>query len=410
MAPQQKDKPQAPPQGGYYRWPALHGSTLAFVCEDDLYSVPLEGGRPHRLTDAPGPVRRPVFSPDGSRVAFTVQEEGCQELYTVSVEGGPLTQVTFAGADFVRVASWSPDGAALFFTSSLGQPFTDMDELWYVSAAGGAPTRANLGPVYDAGFQPGGPGRVIGRNTDDPATAHWKGYKGGCTGEVWVDAAGDGAFKRLNIQVMGPTGAGGKPTGMCVGNIGSVTWATKNRVVFVADDGSGRSNLYSLNPPDAAHILHAQASTGDVSVLATRHTARTDFCVRYPTANAAVAAAAASEEGKKAAADEVAVAYCAGGRLFVSRIGDGPAVGVEVPIKWAGPRAQLERRAVDPEEYIDDWGLHPEGLTLLTVVRGQAFTMGLWDGPALAYPPVPVDAAGSASSVGLHRTLNKVDP
>ena len=33
------------PGGGYYRWPALHGSTLVFVCEDDLYSVPLEGVR-----------------------------------------------------------------------------------------------------------------------------------------------------------------------------------------------------------------------------------------------------------------------------------------------------------------------------------------------------------------------------
>lgn len=61
------------------------------------------------------------YGEDGSRVAFTVQEEGCQELYTVSVDGGPLSQVTFAGADFVRVASWSPDGAAIFFTSSLGR-------------------------------------------------------------------------------------------------------------------------------------------------------------------------------------------------------------------------------------------------------------------------------------------------
>lgn len=65
--------------------------------------------------------RRAPYAPDGSRIAFTVQEEGCQELYTVAIGGGPLTQVTFAGADFVRVASWSPDGAAIFFTSSLGR-------------------------------------------------------------------------------------------------------------------------------------------------------------------------------------------------------------------------------------------------------------------------------------------------
>jgi hypothetical protein len=30
------------------------------------------------------------------------------------------------------------------------------------------------------------------------------------------------------------------------------------------------------------------------------------------------------------------VAYCAGGKLFVSLIGDGPAVRNEVPIAWVG--------------------------------------------------------------------------
>jgi len=75
----------ARPQG-YYRWPALHADVLVFVCEDDLYSVPVAGGRPHRLTDAPGNVRRPVISPDGTSVAFTVQEDGCQAgAYTRSL-------------------------------------------------------------------------------------------------------------------------------------------------------------------------------------------------------------------------------------------------------------------------------------------------------------------------------------
>ena len=47
---------------GYYRYPALHGDTLLFVCEDDIYGVHATlGGRAHRVTDAPGPVRRPVI-------------------------------------------------------------------------------------------------------------------------------------------------------------------------------------------------------------------------------------------------------------------------------------------------------------------------------------------------------------
>ena len=47
---------------GYYRYPALHGDTLLFVCEDDIYGVHATlGGRAHRVTAAPGPVRRPVI-------------------------------------------------------------------------------------------------------------------------------------------------------------------------------------------------------------------------------------------------------------------------------------------------------------------------------------------------------------
>ena len=122
-----------PSTGGYFRWPSLHGDTLLFVCEDDLYAVSLSGGVPRRITDAPGPVRRPIISPDGTTVAFTVVEEECQEIYACSVRGGPLSQITFQGAEFARAAAWAPDGSALFFVSSAGQPFPDVDELWYAA-------------------------------------------------------------------------------------------------------------------------------------------------------------------------------------------------------------------------------------------------------------------------------------
>ena len=73
--------PASPPADarGYFRWPTLHGDTLAFVCEDDLYAVSASGGVPRRLTDAPGLVRRPRVSPDG--------EEGFPGACAAAVEG-----------------------------------------------------------------------------------------------------------------------------------------------------------------------------------------------------------------------------------------------------------------------------------------------------------------------------------
>ena len=169
----------------------------------------------------------------------------------------------------------------------------------------------------------------------------------------------------------------------------SVAWATAGRVTLVGDDGGGRSNLYSFDVADAVARAEARAdgdSIGGIPVAATRHTARSDHCVRH----AAPDAAAAPD------ADAVTIAYVSGGRLFTSVIGGtkgwGPVVGTEVSVRWSGSRAGCEGRAVDAEDYVDGWSIHPEGLTLLANVRGRMFSMGLWDGPALEYEPVSDDA------------------
>ena len=76
-------------------------------------------------------------------------------------------------------------------------------------------------------------------------------------------------------------------------------------------------------------------------------------------------------------ADSVKVVYVSGGRLFTSVLGDGPTgawgpvVGTEVLVEWRGSRAGRERRAVDAEDYVDGWSIHPEGLTMLANVRGR---------------------------------------
>ena len=58
-----------PSPQGYYRWPALHGDVLVFVCEDDLWRCDVAGGVATRITDAPGPVLAPLVSRDGCTVS-----------------------------------------------------------------------------------------------------------------------------------------------------------------------------------------------------------------------------------------------------------------------------------------------------------------------------------------------------
>ena len=54
---------------GYYSQPTIHHNTIVFVSDDDLWSVPREGGLAKRLTANVGIAKQPKISPDGERIA-----------------------------------------------------------------------------------------------------------------------------------------------------------------------------------------------------------------------------------------------------------------------------------------------------------------------------------------------------
>ena len=125
-------------RAGYYRHPTIHGETVLFVSEDDLWGVEATGGPARRLTSGRGPARYPHLSPDGRHVAFSGSEEGVQEVYLTDAAGGPVRRLTHLGSE-AQVVGWSGDGQDILFSSTVGQPFRP-PWLFAVAAAGG-PTR-----------------------------------------------------------------------------------------------------------------------------------------------------------------------------------------------------------------------------------------------------------------------------
>ena len=71
----------APAPLGYYRFPSLHGDTVVFTAEGDLWRVGVSGGVAQRLTSHPAEESRPAISPDGTRVAFSARYEGPAEAH-----------------------------------------------------------------------------------------------------------------------------------------------------------------------------------------------------------------------------------------------------------------------------------------------------------------------------------------
>lgn len=102
--------------------------------------ISTETGEKHTLTSPPaGSVgdNTPVFSPDGSQLAFSrISAQGVEDIYLMRVSGGEPRRLTFDNRD-IRDLDWTADGSEIVFTSN-----REGDTgLWRVSAVGGAPER-----------------------------------------------------------------------------------------------------------------------------------------------------------------------------------------------------------------------------------------------------------------------------
>src|ERR1051325_4369931 len=98
---------------GYYRFPAIHGDSVVFTAEGDLWQIGIAGGTARRLTSHPGEETHAAFSPDGKTIAFTANYEGPEEVYTMPAAGGLPVRRTYDGANAI-VAGWTPDGKILY--------------------------------------------------------------------------------------------------------------------------------------------------------------------------------------------------------------------------------------------------------------------------------------------------------
>ncbi|HEU4387120.1 MAG TPA: DPP IV N-terminal domain-containing protein, partial [Blastocatellia bacterium] len=105
--------------------PALYGrltsnqTRIVFAYAGDLWSVDRAGGTAKRLTTNPAEESFPVFSPDGSRLAFSRQVGGNWDVYVMPADGGEEKRVTFhPQSDYAM--TWTPDGKSIVFWSNRG--------------------------------------------------------------------------------------------------------------------------------------------------------------------------------------------------------------------------------------------------------------------------------------------------
>jgi len=114
------------------------GETVAFDLLGDIYVVPMAGGDATAIASGLAWEYQPRFSPDGSRIAFTSDRGGGDNIWIMNADGSDKRQVTEESFRLLNNPTWSPDGrfiaAKKHFTTqrSLGT-----GEIWLYHAAGG---------------------------------------------------------------------------------------------------------------------------------------------------------------------------------------------------------------------------------------------------------------------------------
>ncbi len=174
------------------RTPTVSRTQIAFSYAGDLWIVSREGGEAKRLTTGPGLETDPVFSPDGSQIAFTGEYDGNVDVFVVSVAGGVPRRLTYHPGDD-RAVGWTPDGKQVLFRSPRNSYSGGVRRLFTVPVGGGFPTEVPLDRAEEGSYSPDGL-RMAYVPIQQWQRA-WKRYRGGQTKPIWVVNLADSSIE-----------------------------------------------------------------------------------------------------------------------------------------------------------------------------------------------------------------------
>ena len=94
------------------------GETIVFDYLGDLFTIPIDGGDATQLTSGMAFDAQPRFSPDGTRIAYTSDHDGGQNIWIRSLDGSDTTQISKGSANRAESPEWLPGGD--YIVASMG--------------------------------------------------------------------------------------------------------------------------------------------------------------------------------------------------------------------------------------------------------------------------------------------------
>jgi tricorn protease len=182
------------------RHPTLNRSHVAFVHSGDLWTVSRNGGDAQRLTST-GHARDPIFSPDGTQIAFTGEQDGNYDVYVLPATGGVPRRLTYhPSPDYA--AGWTPDGKNILF-ASWRNSFARFTRLFTIPAEGGFPAEVPLPLAEFGSYSPNGdqlayvPYSNGGFIPIPQFHMAWKRYRGGTSSPIWIANLTDSRITKI---------------------------------------------------------------------------------------------------------------------------------------------------------------------------------------------------------------------
>ncbi len=163
------------------------GTTIAFAYKGDIFTVPVGGGEARQITSNAAFDTRPVWSPDGSRIAFTSYRTGGGDIYIVDKRGGEPTRLTTHSAKELPIVF--KDNNTILYSAAIqvapeSMQFPGDPQVYAVSTEGGRPQMFSTLTMEDIVF--GADGKTILYTDKKGYEDNWrKHHTSSVTRDIW---------------------------------------------------------------------------------------------------------------------------------------------------------------------------------------------------------------------------------
>jgi tricorn protease len=314
------------------------GSTIAFVSGGDIWEVPARGGDARLLVSHPATESRPLFSPDGKRLAFASSRTGGGDVYVLTLANGDLARLTFDDANEL-VTGWSPDGKYVYFSSN-SHEVSGMLDVYRVGVDGGTPMPVAADRYTTEYFgAPSPDGSTLAITARGNAGSQWwrKGHSHLDESEIWL--VRDIRYEQL-------TKGGAKDAWPM--------WAAGGKGLYFMSDRSGAQNIWTMS---SLAVQGADQQAGAKAVTTFK-----DGRVLWPSI---------TRDGRT-------IAFERDFGIWTVDTASGQAHEVPIALRGAPAAAGVEHRTFSDQ--IQEIALSPDGKKVAFTVHGEIFSVSAKDG------------------------------